>query len=219
MHITTIEHPIKQIHQANLITIGKYKPLSAIDWKKINIHDLFLGEDSTIEWVPIYIYAPTRKDVTSHIVRHTKQHPRFVVQSGRPDWTGKERPPHDAYTEFMLCVNPLSLINMAKQRLCFKAMKETREWMEDVVKCMKAYADRLDNAARESRSEEADDALTERATFFSTLARILVPDCVYRGQCCQRKSCGLYDELYKADTLTRRYLKYHKELESWKRDN
>jgi hypothetical protein len=201
MLITTIEHPIKQIHQANLVTLGKYKPLDKIDWKKVDLKGLLLSEHSTIEWSPLYIFEITRKDVTSHLVRHTKQHPRFSVQSGRPDWTGKERPPYDAPSQFMIEANPLSLISMARQRLCFKAMKETRAWMENVTHfLLKAY--QLD------ADTEASAVTEETTSFYQTLGQALVPDCVYRGCCCQRKGCTRYDTLWSATTLQERYQKY-----------
>jgi len=202
MNIETIPYPIRRIHQANLITLGKYKPLEEIRWEKVDLHHLFTAEHSTIEWVPIYIYEEdTRKDVTSHIVRHTKQHPRFVVQSGRPDWTGKERPPPTAPTQFMICANPLALISMARQRLCYKAMKETREWMERVTNHL-LYPS-LNNGALDY----------EQVIFFQSLGEHMVPDCVYRGQCCQKKSCGRYVDWDK-DTLEERYKTFTGKLSS-----
>lgn len=194
MQITTIEHPIKQIHQANLVTIGKYKSFDLIDWKKVDLRGLFLGEHSTIEWIPLYIYSDIRRDVAMHIVRHTKQHPRFVVQSGRPDWTGIPRGAPDSIIQFSLCINPLGLISMARQRLCYKAMEATRQWMESIVQYLRVWS--------------GDD---EVATFSRGLSNVLVPDCVYRGSCCQKKGCGRY-ALWQSSDIGTRYQKYTDEL-------
>lgn len=177
--IETIENPIRRIHQANLITIGKYKDTKDINWTKVPIASLMKKEHSTIEWAPIYIYTLTRKDVTSHIVRATKQHPRFVVQSGRPDWTGKERPPYDAPTHFMVEANPLALISMARQRLCFTAMKETREWMQAVTSTLLIGSTDLSN---------------EQAVFLKAVGEAMLPNCLYRGECYEgKKSCHRCD--------------------------
>lgn len=61
-------------------------------------------------------------------------------------------------------VNAQALINISRKRLCGKASKETREAWRAVKKEM----------------EKVDPVM----------ASVMVPECVYRGFCPERKSCG-----------------------------
>ncbi len=101
-----------------------------------------MAQHSTLEYIHIEIFDDEcRGDVASHIVRHTAYHPRFVVQSKRPDWTGKERPPSSSIRMFLYQGTAKALIDMARVRLCKNAMKETTEWMWEVKNTMMKSSD------------------------------------------------------------------------------
>jgi len=71
--------------------------------------DKLQAQHSTIEMCQIVVRDVVRGDVASHIVRHTKGHPRFTVESGRPDWTGKPRPPVEALREIIVVCESVCL--------------------------------------------------------------------------------------------------------------
>ena len=77
------------------------------------------------------------KSVVMQIIRATKGHPQPEVQSSRPDWTGVERS-SDPYEDklFMQDHTAESFIEMAKQRLCERTEKNTRDFMWSVVHAM-----------------------------------------------------------------------------------
>lgn len=155
------ENPATLIRFANLITFGKedYDPCfePSAKWCK----KAASAEHSTLEWVHIVVVSTARSDVASHIVRHTKGLPRHVVQSFRPDWTGAERPGHDALRLYAGSWTPKSLIDMARQRLCSKSMAQTRSWTQSLKDCLIMADDQLMKAIGEA----------------------MVPDCEYRGKC------------------------------------
>lgn len=167
--IETIDNPAWYIYRANCISIGK-KPRK--DWKPTRewCEDVLHSGHSTLEQVGIWIYDDAiRGDVASHIVRHTKGHPRHVVQSMRPDWTGKERPGPEVERRYIGFYNPLALIEMARQRLCAKAYGYTQSEMCKIKAALVKSND----------------------VFIAVLGEYLRPDCDYRGyQCHQKKSCG-----------------------------
>lgn len=171
----------EMIHKANLISQGKLVdsvtfPSKIIDWCK----DIVLSEHSTLEFVSFTITDTVRSDVVSQMVRHTAYHPRHVVQSFRPDWTHKDRPKNPMEERLYISQwNPKALIVMARQRLCNKAMKETRDW---VLKLKLHLYFSSDN-------------------FSSVVGWAMVPECMYRGGCPFKKSCGAYD-MYAATTKT-----------------
>lgn len=135
--------------------------------------ECFKAEHSTIENLHFWIYdLNARGDVTNQITRHTKGHPRYCVQSHRPDWNGgeKRKPSDETYGRFVSIWSPLSFMQMCRQRLCAKAQKETREWVKDVLKAM-----------HESQHP-----------FFNALADCCASACQYRGGICyEMKGCGL----------------------------
>ena len=180
MIIETIPNPAWYIYWGNCTSMGKlpdpdWKPTRA--WAERMLHSM----DSTIELFDLYIFDDDcRGDVSAHIVRATKGHPRFVVQSRRPDWVGKEREPLDKISGlFLTKISPYGLIEMARQRLCDTASMVDRHWMNKVIEELRKQDD----------------------IFLQTLSDFLVPDCVYRGNVCHKpksKCCGLskhYSEL------------------------
>lgn len=162
--------PVSVIKKANLITLGrkidKVKEADE-DWY---IHTV-LSEDSTLEWVHLKITDTVRSDVVNQLVRTTTYHPRHVVESFRPDWTGKDRPKDSASLRLYSSLwTPKALIHMARDRLCYKAMKETRD---------KVF--------------EIKDYLSSDSTFMEYIGMAMVPHCIYRYGCPFKKSCGYFN--------------------------
>lgn len=138
----------------------------------------FIAKHSTIESISFSVKDTVRSDVINQIVRATKMHPRYYVQSQRPDWNnGKERKPsNETYSKFMSVWNPLSWMMMCNQRLCYKAMRETREWVTEAV-------------AQMAQSDEP---------MLQALAVCSVPQCVQNFSCTELKGCGFFKD-YSAD--------------------
>lgn len=155
------ENPAALIRFANMITQGredyKYDFEPSVAW----CQKAARREHSTLEWVHLVVVSTVRSDVASHLVRHTKGLPRHVVQSFRPDWTGEDRPGHDSLRLYAGNWTPKALIDMARQRLCGKAMQETREWTERLKECLMLSDDKLLHA----------------------IGGAMLPDCEYRGKC------------------------------------
>ena len=172
MIIETIKNPAWYIYWGNCTSMGKlpdpcWKPTRA--WAERMLHSM----DSTIELFDLYIFDDNcRGDVSAHIVRATKGHPRFVVQSRRPDWIGEERKPLDQiYGLFLTKVSPYGLIEIARQRMCETASLLDRAWMKEVWR----------------------ELLSSDDVFLQTLADFLMPDCEFRGGVCHKplkKCCG-----------------------------
>ena len=159
---------------ANAISMGKVRISSDLvgvekdlNWWK----DMLLAEHSTIEFPDFFWAELLDGRAVSHLVRHTKGHPRFVVQSQREDWTGKERPAQETGRWLFSKWTPYAWIEMCKQRLCHKSAKYTRD------------------AVLQARTEMANSGIP----FLKGIAWASVPYCVYRGGCPFKKSCGFYD--------------------------
>lgn len=152
-----------------------------------------IAKHSTIDNLLVKIVDDNcRGDIISHIVRSTKKHPRFVVQSKRPDWNdGEERKAPDK--EFKLFASVWSVsafMEMARQRLCGRAAEETRKW---VIECMKT----MDNS---------DDPLLK------ALSLCCVPNCVFQGGCPEVFHCGKdvgISAAFNTSVLRQRYTNYH----------
>ena len=120
---------------------------------------------------------PTASSV--HLVRHKVWIEHFV-KSNRPDRGGDGEATRRTPVNHGMFCNAITLINMARSRLCCQASLETRAIMEDVV-----------------RAVELVDP---------DLAKMMVPNCVYRnGLCKEKPSCGAKEGFMK------RYA-YYKEL-------
>ena len=108
-----------------------------------------------------------RSDVVSHLVRHTKGHPRHYVQSFRPDLTGKPRPTDPAAPRWYASSWPVdALLAMARQRLCSRAAGPTGAWVSDIR-----------------------DQLLDQGGLMGIVARHMVPACEYRGGCPEGRAC------------------------------
>ena len=124
--------PIGLIRRANDETLGKrnvkHKPLT-IEAAQA----LVLSMHSTLEMCSLIIDDDIRSDVSHQIVRATAYHPRHACESSREDWTGRPRSGDPSELKMYLGKWDIkALITMSHERLCYKAMKETREWIEEV---------------------------------------------------------------------------------------
>lgn len=149
--------------------------------------------------------ASCRSDVVSHMVRHTKGHPRHFVQSRRPDWTGAPRPTDPGAPRLYVSTWPLdALMAMARQRLCFRAMVETRLWVSEIrLKLFQFWSNSL------GRTREQEDLA-------HSVYQHMMPACIYRGGCPEGKqSCGYWEAVkaqYEGVPLKDRGAIYNKEV-------
>lgn len=189
------KNPAGLIRLANLATLGKevdeneeYKPNSG--W----CTDAVLAEHSTLDWASIVFVDQVRTDVVSQLVRHTKSLPRFSVQSWRPDWTGKPRPRTPEEKRLIASKWTIRALQaMGRERLCYKAMKETQSYV----------------------AKEMRDALVMSGDMLmETTALSMVPACVYRFGCPNKKPCGFWSAFIKdvpilpTCSIGRRYIEY-----------
>lgn len=133
-------------------------------WKK----SMLLCEHSPVRTVEYDIEIESiRQWVTVHIVRHWLGFIPFV-HSQRDDRRELSCPrdqlPQGARNDMAAAVNAQALINISRKRLCRKASKETREAWEAV----------------HAQMQKVDPVM----------AGAMVPECVYRGFCPERQSCG-----------------------------
>ena len=152
---------LEKIHQANLTSLGKvpkpnWKPTRT--WADEQLH----AQHSTLEMADLFIIADVSGTTASHIVRATKGHPRFVVESHRPDWTGKARPPASVERMLFIKTSPYAWVEMCRQRLCMLSAQETRQFFYDASMVM----------------EQSDDVMLQ------ALGAYAMPDCMYRGNVC-----------------------------------
>lgn len=105
--------------------------------------------------------------VSVHLVRHGIGIVSFV-STNRDDRGGSDKVDRMTPVNHGMIINAQSLINMARKRLCFKAHKETREVME----ALRAEIEKVD----------------------PDLARFMVPECAYRKDCHEPKSCGWWEK-------------------------
>ena len=167
------KNPLYILKDTNCITIGKRAIkerketfTEAVDYYK----KMFIAEHSSIEWIDFRIVDDEcRGDVASHIVRQTKSHPRFAVQSSRPDWNdGEPRKSLDkTIIKFTSKWNTLSFMQMCRQRLCTRASEVDRIWIKKVLSIMK----------------------NSKNPYFVALSKCCVPNCVYRGGCPELEPC------------------------------
>lgn len=104
--------------------------------------------------------------VAMHLVRH-KYGVEWYVQSqrnDRQDRYDRNAARQDELVTLIMDANAQALISISRKRLCGKAAPETRQLWQEV--CYEL----------ESKSPE--------------LGAVLVPDCAYRGVCCEMHPCG-----------------------------
>ena len=89
-----------------------------------------------------------------------------------PGGYDRNEAPQNAPVNHIMVLNPQSLINISRKRLCNKADLAT----------MKLWY-----LVREVISRHRD-------SYIAAIASVMVPDCVYRGRCNEMVSCGKMGE-------------------------
>lgn len=153
----------KDVYRACLNTVGKNtdrEPTS--QWKT----RILMSEHSPIrklgiqaKWTSLYYW------VSTHFVRH-KYGIEHFVSTQRIDRTEEDRnkKTQDALVDHEIDLNPQSIINISRKRLCKMASPETREAWQEFLNELKEYEPEL--------------------------VKVCVPECVYRGFCPEFNSCG-----------------------------
>jgi hypothetical protein len=130
------------------------------------IKSILLAEHSPIR-VPTYeiVWDSIPYWISVHLVRHHVGVQPFV-STQRVDRTGENRDdkPQGSIVSMSMILNANAIINISRKRLCVKASKETRDYWKQAVAAITGV----------------DPVLGE----------CCVPECVYRGFCPERKSCG-----------------------------
>ena len=144
------------------------------EWKRT----LFLSEHSPIRKMQLmWRWVDLPYWVSTHFVRHKFGIEHFI-RTQRSDRTGIDRNDigQGAYVTHEAEANAQALITMSRKRLCNGASPETREAMQ-LLK---------------------DDV----AIVMPELARCMVRDCVYRGWCYEKYTCGFHFKPEYQDELT-----------------
>jgi len=106
--------------------------------------------------------------VSTHLVRHNIGVTHFV-SSRREDRGGSLDDGRYSLVKHSMLVNAEALINISRKRLCYKASTDTFQVMNEI----KLKISGVD----------------------SSLAKFMVPDCLYRQGCHELKSCGYWERL------------------------
>lgn len=196
-------YPLADMRYAAMATKGILSDASPKDLTSWALSTI-LAEHSIISEARIRVTDATcRSDVVSHLVRHTKGHPRHYVQSKRPDWTGEPRPSDPSAPRIYVSTWPTdALLAMARQRLCYLAAKYTRAWAMNV----KTLLLHLSSCAALSTADQE--------AFADAVSLAMVPNCVYRGGCPEgKRTCGYWkrmQEEYEDQSLEQRLYTYRK---------
>lgn len=148
-------------------TVGKKKldKEPSREWKLMSL----IAEHSQIKLVEYTIaFENLRQWVGVHLLRHGYLLPFIHSQRGdrRELDVPRDELPQGTPNDQDFVVNAQTLINMARKRLCTCASKETREAFQ---------------AAKD-----------EIAKIDPEVAAVMVPNCIYRGFCPERNSCGFW---------------------------
>lgn len=145
----------------NELTLGQWQRLLLAEHSPIYALQIKIRFDG----VPYYIHV---QNVRHHVgVQH-------YVRSQRPDSMNpvdydRAEAPQGAPVDHMMIVNPGSLINIGKERLCFKAWKDTRNlWW------------------RVKRQLEANEDL-----YLTKVGQAMRPKCYYQGVCPEPEPCKM----------------------------
>lgn len=167
--VKQISTPNRALNAARL-TVYKQatdKEPSANWWAK-----MLLSEHSPIRLVEYdVIFKNIPRFVADQLARY-RQGCEIFFQSQRPDRCpndnrSRHEKPQDEPTTLQMSLNAQSLIYIARQRLCTKASKETR----DILVLLK------------SKIQEIDPVLADK----------MQPNCVYHGRCQELNKCGYVD--------------------------
>lgn len=124
----------------------------------------FQAEHSPIRAV---VLAVEMRGIPSFVSTHLSRHKIGVehfVESNRDDRGGPVKVDRNTPVNHLMIVNAQALINMSRRRLCRKTHLLTKAAWLAVV----AAVDEV----------------------FPELAEAMVPECQYRGRCCELKPCG-----------------------------
>ena len=129
---------------------------------------MLLAEHSPIRNVNYYISINNiRTWVGTHLVRHWLGFVPFV-HSQREDRRvldcSRDELPQGSLNDMDIMANAQALINVSRKRLCGNASKETREAWKKVQDAVR----------------EVDPVMADK----------MVPNCIYRGFCCELECCG-----------------------------
>lgn len=142
--------------------------LSLVTWRK-----WLRAEHSMIR---VFILAVEMRDIpyfaSVHLTRH-KIGVEHFVRSQRPTAMNpvdydRRRAPQDTLVDHTMILNPQALINISRKRLCNKADPVTRNIWQQVQKAIAVH----DNP------------------YIAAIAIMMMPDCLYRGGCCEIEPCG-----------------------------
>lgn len=185
-------HPLWDIKQAAGITLGDISYTYVTPKNEVEFwRNRFIEKHSIIRAIHFrIIWEDIRSDVARQIIRATKGHPQPYVQSSRPDWTGHPRP-SDPSTPIVVGMDftAESFMALCNQRLCYRAMKETRNTIIETIHKMATLQD----------------------TYFKALVTCLVPNCVLYCGCPEigKRNCGWFEMLGPKDfNITTRQEKY-----------
>ena len=167
-----------------------------LDASRMTVNKAFTGKEPSDEFKMTICrseHSPLRMlefDITIHdipywihteLVRHHVGVEKFVTTS-RPDRThavkSRHELPQDALVSMTLAMNAQAIINVSRLRLCNMAAKETIQVWEAVVE--------------ELRKTEP------------ILAKFCVRNCIYRGGCPEKMSCGWH----KTQEYSQKHLAY-----------
>ena len=163
-------HPERQVIYAQDVTVGRPIQSSRVTWSVDKWINKLVAGHSTMKIPKIrIIFDGVRSDVARQLVRHTRGFTKSYMESKRPDLVGAPRPKEPYPCKLILDTTAMGWIEIAKQRLCTKAMKETREIIMSVVLIMN----------------------TAESNFLKALAKVSAPPCTWYGACPEEKSCGL----------------------------
>ena len=186
--------PLYDLKEFNKITQGidldgyyVTHPRKEVEWWIKEI----IANHSTVRSVHFRVIATQPKSVVMQIIRATKGHPQPEVESSRPDWTGQERS-NNPYEEKLFAQDHTaeSFIEMAKQRLCERTEKRTKEFMWEMV----------------------DELRKSDEPFLQAVGYCCHPACWwYNGRCPEIKSC--HEGVQKLSDCAIRYYNLDKEKE------
>lgn len=173
------KNPLYDYREACKVTQGEDLEL-AMNWEPKDETEFWIKQivanHSTLRCIHFRLIDTRPKSVIMQIIRATKGHPQPEVQSSRPDWTGKERS-SDPYEDklFMQDHTAESFIEMAKQRMCNRTEKNTRQFMYNMVAVL--------------RSSDVP--------FLRAVGYCCAPSCIWLGRKCPEiNGCGQYDNKY-----------------------
>jgi len=155
----------KEVKQSALTTIGKeLKKEPTPEWK----FKILLAEHSPIRKLRIaWCWQGIKSWIATHFVRHHVGIEHFI-QTQRSDRTNvnRDKSKQSELVNHSCDANAQAIINISRKRLCFMAHKETRKVWIDFKKSIKKIEPEL--------------------------YQVMVPECIYRGECPEFEPCGFF---------------------------